>query len=132
MDDDMYTHELSVFFSTIELVTGCIFKMEGNSFSWIYEIELNKKYKKFSGLMNFLLDCSLEDVNDEIFIFNYTNEHLLHKFSSVIEWATFKETRANAELVSLAKALNGEKILHCSGLRVPTKLKFLIQQLRTH
>ncbi len=90
------------------------------------------KVQKFGGLMNFLLDCSLEDVNDEILIFNYTNGHLRHKFSSDIEWATFEETRANAELVSLAKALKSENILHCSGLRVPTKLKFLIQQLRTH
>ncbi len=123
---------MSDFFSTAKLVTGCIFKIEGNSFSWIYEIELNKQYKKIGGLMNFLLACLVEDVNDEICILDYTNGHLQQKFPSDIEWATFKETRANAELVCLAKALNGEKILYSSGLRVPRKLKFLIQQLMTH
>ncbi len=46
MDHDIYIHGMSDFFSTTELITGCIFKMEGNSFSWMYEIELNKQYKK--------------------------------------------------------------------------------------
>jgi hypothetical protein len=83
--------------------------MEDNSFSWMYEIELNKQYGKFGDLMNFLLDCSVEDENDEICMFNFTNVHVQDKFSSDIEWVTFKQTRANAELVSLAMALNGEK-----------------------
>jgi hypothetical protein len=34
-NDDIYTLEMSDFFSTAKLVTGCIFKVEGNSFSWI-------------------------------------------------------------------------------------------------
>ncbi len=51
----------------------------------------------------------VEDENDEICMFNFTNGHLQHKFSSDINWTTFKQTRANAELVSLAMALNGEK-----------------------
>ncbi len=42
MDNDIYTQEMSDFFSTAEKVTGCIFKMEDISFSWMYEIELNK------------------------------------------------------------------------------------------
>ncbi len=46
MDNDIHTKEMSDFFSTAEIVTGCIFKMEDNSFSWMHEIELNKQYKK--------------------------------------------------------------------------------------
>jgi hypothetical protein len=102
---------MSDFFSTAELVTGCIFKMEGNSFSWMYEIEFNKQYKKFGGLMNLLLDCWVEDENDEICMFNFTTGHLQDKFSSDIKWTPFKQTRANAELASLAMALNGGKTL---------------------
>ncbi len=44
MDNDIYTQEMSYFFSTAKIITGCIFKMEDNSFSWMYEIELNKQY----------------------------------------------------------------------------------------
>ncbi len=43
MEYDIYTQEMSDFFTTAEIVTGCIFKMEENSFFWIYEIELNKQ-----------------------------------------------------------------------------------------
>jgi hypothetical protein len=43
MDNDIYTQEMSDFFLIAEIVTGCIFKMEYNSFSWMYEIELNKQ-----------------------------------------------------------------------------------------
>ncbi len=111
MDNDIHTHEMSDFFTTAKLVTGCIFKMEGNSFSWMYEIELNKQYKKFGGLMNFILDYLVEDENDEICMFDFTNGHLQNKLSSDIKWVTFKETRANAELVSLAMALNSEQTL---------------------
>jgi hypothetical protein len=57
---------MSYFFSTAKIVTGCIFKMEDNSFSWINEIKLNKQHRKFGDLMNFLLDCLVEDENDEI------------------------------------------------------------------
>ncbi len=46
MKYDIYTQEMSDFFSTVEIVTGCIFKMEDNSFSWMNEIELNKQYEK--------------------------------------------------------------------------------------
>ena len=69
MGDDIYTQEMSDFFSTTKIVTGCIFKMEDNSFSWMYEIELNKQYGKFGDLMNFLLDCLVEDENDETCMF---------------------------------------------------------------
>ncbi len=109
MDDDIYTQEMSDFFSTAEIVTGCIFKMEDNSFSWMYEIELNKQYGKFGILMNFLLDCSVEDENDEICMFHFTNGYLPDRISSDITWTTIKQSRANAELVSLARALNGDK-----------------------
>jgi hypothetical protein len=33
MEYDIYTQEMSYFFFTAEIVTGCIFKMEDNSFS---------------------------------------------------------------------------------------------------
>ncbi len=46
MDNDIYTQEMSDFFSTVEIVNGCIIKMEDNSFTWMYEIELNNQYKK--------------------------------------------------------------------------------------
>ncbi len=82
--------------------------------------------------MNFLLDRLVEDENDEICMFHFTNGHLQDKFSSDIRWVTFKQTRANVELVSLAMALNGEKKLCSSGLRIQRKLKLLIQQLMTH
>jgi hypothetical protein len=42
-------------------------------------------------------------------MFDFTTGHLQDKFSSDIKWATFKQTRVNAELVSLAMALNGGK-----------------------
>ncbi len=45
MYNDIHTHEMNDFFSIAKLVTRCIFKMEGNSFIWMYEIELNKQYK---------------------------------------------------------------------------------------
>ncbi len=109
MDNDIYTQKMSDFFSTAEIVTGCIFKMEDNSFSWMYEIELNKQYRKFGDLMNFLLDCLVVDENDEICMFDFTNGYLPDRISSDITWTKIEQTRANAELVSLARALNGDK-----------------------
>jgi hypothetical protein len=54
MEYDIYTQKMSDFFFTTKIVTGCIFKMEDNSFSCIYEFELNEQYKKIGDLMNFL------------------------------------------------------------------------------
>jgi hypothetical protein len=56
MDNDFTTQEVNNYFSSSEFVSGCIFKKEQNSFTWIHEIELNGLYKKIGGLMNFLLD----------------------------------------------------------------------------
>jgi hypothetical protein len=110
MDNDIYTQEMSDYFSTAEIVTGCIFKMEDNSFSWMCEIKLNKQYGKFGGdLMNYLLDCLVEDENDEICMFDFTNGCLEDRNSSDIKWVSFKQSRVNAELVSLVMALNGDK-----------------------
>ncbi len=109
MDDDIYTQEMSDFFSTAEIVTGCIFKMEDNSFSWMYEIELNKQYGRYGDLMNFFLDCLVEDENDEICMFNFTDGRLQDRISCDIKWVSFKQSRVNAELVSLAMGLNGDK-----------------------
>jgi hypothetical protein len=84
--------------------------MEDNSFSWIYEIELNKQYRKFGDLMNFLLDCLVEDENDEICMFDFTNGRLQGRLSCDITWVSFKQSMENSELVSLTKALNGDKV----------------------
>ncbi len=108
MDDDIFAQEMSYFFSTTGIVTGCIFKIEDNSFSWIYEIKLNKQCRKFGDLMNFLLDCLVEDENDDICMFDFTYG-LLDRISSEITWTIIDQSRMNAELVSLARALNGDK-----------------------
>jgi hypothetical protein len=41
MDNDFTTQEINNHFSSSEFVSGCIFKKEQNSFTWIHEIELN-------------------------------------------------------------------------------------------
>ncbi len=41
--------------------------------------------------MNFLLDCLVEDENDEICMFDFTSGHLQDKHSSDIKWVTFKK-----------------------------------------
>jgi hypothetical protein len=45
MDNDFTTEEINNYFSSSEFVSGCIFKKEQNSFTWIHEIELNGLYK---------------------------------------------------------------------------------------
>jgi hypothetical protein len=81
--------------------------MEDNSFSWMYKIKLNKQYRKFGDLMNFLLDCLVEDENDKICINNFTGRHLLDRISNDLIWRTIEQSRMNAQLASLASALNG-------------------------
>ncbi len=103
----MYTQKMSDFFSTAEIVTGCIFKMEDNSFSWKYKIELNKQYGKFGDLMNFLLDYLVEDENDKICTNDFTGRHLLDRICNDLIWRTIEQSRMNAQLVSLATTLNG-------------------------
>ncbi len=46
MDNDFTIQEINNYFSSSEFVSGCIFKKEQNSFTWIHEIELNGLYKK--------------------------------------------------------------------------------------
>jgi hypothetical protein len=41
MDNDFTTQEIKDYFSSSEFVSGCIFKKEQNSFTWIHENELN-------------------------------------------------------------------------------------------
>jgi hypothetical protein len=41
MDNDFTTQEINNYFSSSEFVSGCIFKKEQNSITWIHEIELN-------------------------------------------------------------------------------------------
>ncbi len=42
-------------------------------------------------------------------MFDLTYRHLLDRISSDITWTTGKQSRVNMELVSLARALNGDK-----------------------
>ncbi len=42
-------------------------------------------------------------------MFDFTNGYLPDRISSDITWTKIKQSRANAELVSLARALNGDK-----------------------
>ena len=74
-------------------------------------------------MINFLFDCSVEDENDEICMFNFTNRHLPDRISSDIKWTTFKQTRANMELVSLAMALNGDKQILFLGTENSKKIE---------
>ncbi len=39
MDNDFTTQEKNEYFSSSEFVSGCIFKKEQNSLTWIHEIE---------------------------------------------------------------------------------------------
>jgi hypothetical protein len=98
----------------------------------MYEIELNKQNAKFGDSMNFLLDCLVEDENDEICMFDFTNGHLQDKFSSDIKWVTFKQTRVNAELVSLAMALNGKKQILLLWTENSKKIEVTYTTMRTH
>jgi hypothetical protein len=66
MDNDFTTQETNNYFSSSEIVSGCIFEKEQNLLTWIHEIELNGLYGKFGGLMSFLLDRALDKVNDEM------------------------------------------------------------------
>jgi hypothetical protein len=69
MHDGFTTQEINNYFSNSEFVFGCIFKKEQNSFTWVHEIELNGLCKKFGGLMNFLLDCASDKVNDKMTLY---------------------------------------------------------------
>jgi hypothetical protein len=40
-------------------------------------------------LMNFLLDCLVEDENDEICMFDFTNGRLENRISGDIKWVSF-------------------------------------------
>jgi hypothetical protein len=46
IDNDFTTKEINSYFSSFEFVSGCIFKKEQNSFTWIHEIELKGLYGK--------------------------------------------------------------------------------------
>jgi hypothetical protein len=110
MDDDFTTQEINDYFSSSEFVSGCIFKKKQNSFTWIHEIELNGLYKTFGGLMNVLLDCALDKVNDKMSLYDYSNGQLTNKLPD-IEFTVLKSTRTslNTEIADVAKALHGEK-----------------------
>ncbi len=60
--------------------------------------------------MNFLLDCALDKVNDEMPLYNYSNGPLTNKLPD-IEFTVLKPTRTslNTEIADVAKAQHGEK-----------------------
>ncbi len=109
MEDDFTTQEINDYFSSSEFVSGCFFKKEQNSFTWIHEIELNGLYKKFGGLINFLLDCVLDKVNDKMSTYNYSNGQLANKSPDIYFMVlTSTRTSLNNEIAHVAKALHGE------------------------
>jgi hypothetical protein len=110
MDNDFTTQEIKDYFSSSEFVSGCIFKKEHNSFTWIHEIELNGLYEKFGGLMNFLSDCALDKVNAKMSLYDYSIKELADNLPD-IECMVLKSTRTslNTEIADVAKALHGEK-----------------------
>ncbi len=75
--------KINGYFSSSEFVSGCIFKKEQNSFTWIHEVELNGLYEKFGGLMNFLLDCVLDKMNDKICLYDYSIGQLTNKLPGI-------------------------------------------------
>jgi hypothetical protein len=86
------------------------------SFYWIYEIEPNQQYKFFGGLMNYLLDCSLEDdkLNDKVSFFKFGKNNLKNKFPKTKIWMVnaVEETEVmKTEVGKFAKALNGGSAL---------------------
>jgi hypothetical protein len=60
--------------------------------------------------MNFLLDCALGKVNDEMSLYDYSNGQLANKLPD-IGFMVLKLTRMglNNEIADFAKALHGEK-----------------------
>ncbi len=110
IDNNFTTQEISNYFSSSEFVSQCIFNKEQKSFTWIHEIELNGLYKTFGGLMNFLLDCAFDKVNDEMSLYNYSNRQLAKKLPD-IDFMVLKSTRTNfkKEIADVTKALQGEK-----------------------
>ncbi len=110
MDKCFTTQEINSYFSSFVFVSGCIFKKEQNLFTWIHEIELNGLYKKNHGLMNFLMDCALDKVNDKMSLYDYSNGQLTNKLPD-IKFTVLTPTRTSldTEIADVAKALHGEK-----------------------
>jgi hypothetical protein len=60
--------------------------------------------------MNFLLDCALDNMNDKMSLYGYSNGQLTNKLPD-IEFKVSKLTRTNLnpEIPDVAKALHGKK-----------------------
>jgi hypothetical protein len=65
-------------------------------------------------------------------MFEFTYRHLVDKISSDITWTTVKQSRVNAELVSLARALNGDKETMFLSTERSKKIEVTYGQLQTH
>ncbi len=132
MDNDFTTQETNNYFSSSEFLSGCIFKKEQNSFTWIHEIELNGLYKKIGGLRNFLFYCALDKVNDKMSLYNYSNGQLTNKLPD-IEFTVLKPTRMslNTEIANVAKALHGEKTAFLKA-KVSHNFEVHLKQLRSY
>jgi hypothetical protein len=66
-------------------------------------------FGKFDRLMNFLLDCALDKVNDKMSLYNYSNRQLENKLPD-IGFTVSKSARTSLinEIADFAKALHGE------------------------
>jgi hypothetical protein len=86
------------------------------SFYWIHKIEPNQQYNFFGGLMNYLLDCLLEDnkLNDKVSFFEFGKNNLKNKFPKSMIWMVnaVEETEVmKTEVGKFAEALNGGSAL---------------------
>ena len=82
----------------------------------INKIEPNQQYNFFGRLMNYLLNCSLEDnkLNDKVSFFEFGKNNLKNKFPKSMIWmvnAVEKTEVMKTEVGKFAKALNGGSAL---------------------
>jgi hypothetical protein len=90
-------------------------KKEHNSLTWIHEIDLNGVYKTFGGLMNLLLDCALDKLNEKMSLYDYSNGQPAN---------TLPQGRALTMRLLMLPRLYMVNKLHSSRPRFPTILKF--------
>jgi hypothetical protein len=80
--------------------------------------------------MNFLLDCTLDKVNDKMSLYDYRNGQLANKVPD-IGFMVLESTRAilNNEIADVAKAVHGEQT---TFLKAKVSHYLLLKQLRTY
>ncbi len=110
MDNDFTTQEINDYFSSSEFVSGCAFRKEQNSFTWIHEIKLNGLYNFLGGIEELSFGLCVGQSEWQFFFFDYGNGQLTNKLPD-IEFTVLKSTRTslNTDIADVAKALHGEK-----------------------